>query len=102
MRFESIDRDNIILSKNKRSVSYVSLDKAQERNFSHLLNANAICADYQINDKLVTRRTDGLVSLSKQSRRWNEDPYGSVKLKSQFQMQSESGLTSYDSVKAFE
>lgn len=71
MRFESIDRDTTTLSSNKRCPSYVSLDKSRERDFSYLINHNMVCADYQINDKLVTRKYGGCVSLEKQSRRWD-------------------------------
>jgi hypothetical protein len=70
MRFESIDRDTTALSSNKRCPSYVSLDKARDRDFSYLINQNTVCADYKINEKLVTRKYGGCVSLEKQSRRW--------------------------------
>ena len=81
MRFEIIDRDTPFLSKNKRSVSYVRLDKSRDRDFSHLLNQNTVTADYKISEKLITRRQDGCVALEKQSRRWDDDPYGSIKMK---------------------
>ena len=70
MRFESINRDTTALSSNKRCFSYVSLDKTRDRDFSYLINRNTVCVDYKINEKLVTRKYDGCVSLEKQSRRW--------------------------------
>ena len=102
MRFESIDRDTTALSSNKRCFSYVSLDKTRDRDFSYLVNKNTVFADYQINEKLVTRKYGGCVSLEKQSRRWEQDPYGSLKIKNSMLAQSAPGLETYDQVKAFE
>lgn len=46
MRFESIDRDTTALSSNKRCLSYVTLDKTRDRDFSFLINHNTVCVDY--------------------------------------------------------
>lgn len=102
MRFESIDKDTTALSNNKRCFSFVSFDKARDRDFPHILNRNTVLTDYVISEKLVKRNYDGCVSLDKQSRRWEEDPYGSVKIKTQFQTRSSPGLQTFDQLKASE
>jgi len=65
MRFESIDRDNKVLSKNKRTQSYVSLEKAQDRELGERINYSTANLDYQINESLIYRKTPGVVSLDK-------------------------------------
>lgn len=101
LRFESIDRDNKVLSKNKRTQSYVSLEKAKDRELGEKINYSTANLDYQINENLIKRKTPGVVSLDKQSRRWENDPYGSLNIKQQMIIQPNSGLSTHDSVKAF-
>lgn len=56
--------------------------------------------DYNVNDTLVRKGSNKMViPLDKQSTRWEEDNYGSIRPKRM--LMHESSVDSYDSVRAY-
>ncbi len=55
--------------------------------------------DYEIKDSQTRKNLNSYVALEKQSSRWIEDSFGSVKCR--IKLVSEEGLTTFDSLKSF-
>lgn len=79
------------------------MGRSNERDRYTSLSANRATStlDYTVNESLVTKRPGlgSIIPLSKQSNRWEEDNYGSIRPKRMFII-SDNGLVSFDSVKA--
>ena len=81
-------------------MSYVSLETCLQRPDQSAAKFQKCLVDYNVNESQTKKNLSSFVALERQASRWQEDSFGSVKIKKDMQLATESGLATFDQMQA--